>query len=156
MSVHSDRAEGYFEAGYNCAQSVFLAFSDLTGMDEKAAARLAAPFGGGMGRLREVCGAMTAAFMVAGILYGYDDPAASEEKAALYADIQAMAGQFAEENGSIICRELLGEAAGAPGPVPAARTPAFSHTRQCGGYVRSAALILDRYIESKQAGNAHE
>jgi len=156
MSVHSDRAAEYFEAGYNCAQSVFLAFTDLTGMDTKAAARLASPFGGGMGRLREVCGALTGVFMVTGILYGYDDPAAAEEKAALYADIQMMARQFAEGNGSIICRELLGEAAGAPGPVPAARTPAYYHNRQCARYVENAAVILEQFIESKQKGGAHE
>ena len=156
MSVHSDRAAEYFEAGYNCAQSVFLAFTDLTGMDTKAAARLASPFGGGMGRLREVCGALTAAFMVTGILRGYDDPGATEHKAALYADIQGMAQRFAAENGSIICRELIGEAAGAPGPVPAARTPAFSHSRQCALYVENAARMLDEYLETKQAGQTHE
>lgn len=155
MSVHSGKAAGYFEAGFNCAQSVFLAFTDLTGMETKAAARLAAPFGGGIGRLREVCGALTGVFMVTGILYGYDDPAAAEEKTALYADVQMMARQFACENGSIICRELLGEEAGGPGPVSDARTPAFHHNRQCAAYVENAAVMLDRYIEAKHAGDAH-
>ena len=106
--MRRERAMALFEEGYNCAQSVFLAFSDLHGMDTHMAAALSSSFGGGMGRLREVCGAVSGMFLVAGILYGYDDPGAREEKAAHYARIQELAKAFEEKNGSIVCRELLG------------------------------------------------
>ena len=106
--MRRERAMALFEEGYNCAQSVFLAFSDLHGMDTHTAAVLSSSFGGGMGRLREVCGAVSGMFLTAGILYGYDDPGAREEKAVHYARIQELAKAFEEKNGSIVCRELLG------------------------------------------------
>ena len=86
-----------FLAGYNCAQSVLLAFAGDIGMKEEEALRLASPFGAGMGRLRQVCGALTAAFAVEGALRGYADPAAAEEKAALYARVQDLARAFEAE-----------------------------------------------------------
>ena len=106
---HGALAREYFLKGYNCSQAVLLAFSDLTGLDEKVAVRLASSFGGGMGRMREVCGTVSGALMVLGILYGYDaaSPNANEEKTAHYARVQEFAGRFREEFGSIICREIL-------------------------------------------------
>ena len=74
MSAHSDLARKLFKKGYNCSQSVFAAFCDETGLDMETALKIASSFGGGMGRLREVCGAVTGMFMVVGMKYGYTDP----------------------------------------------------------------------------------
>ena len=102
---HAKKAFDLFKSGYNCAQAVAVSFCDLTGLTEKQAARFASSFGGGMGRLREVCGAVSGMFMVLGILYGYDDPKDDAPKKRLYTDIQALADRFKAEAGSIICRE---------------------------------------------------
>lgn len=149
-SKHAQRAGALFREGYNCAQSVFCAFCDVTGMEFETAARLSSSFGGGMGRLREVCGAVTGIFMVAGILYGYESPQDDESKAAHYARIQWLAERFKQENGTIICRELLGLLDGADSPVPSARTEQYYHTRPCEEYVRYAAELMDELIQSKQ------
>ncbi len=148
MTKHEELAAGYFQRGFNCSQAVLLAFSDLTGMDEKTAAALSSSFGGGMGRLREVCGAVSGAFMVAGLLWGGYDPEDREAKAAHYSLIQSLAARFREENGSIICRELLG-LPGASEPVPEARTSDFYRRRPCGDYVRMAARIIDEELKNR-------
>lgn len=146
MSQKGAAARALFEQGYNCAQSVAGAFAAECGLPRETMIRLISPFGGGMGRLREVCGAFSGLLSVMGLLYGYDDPAANEEKRALYADVQALAAQFRERNGSLICRELLGLRAGASDPTPSPRTPEYYRTRRCGDMVESAAEILERYI----------
>ena len=104
---HSMYAAELFMQGYNCAQAVTVAFSDVTGLDKETSAKIASSFGGGMGRMREVCGAVSGMLMVAGLLYGYDDPKADAAKKELYKLVQAQAGAFREEVGSIICREIL-------------------------------------------------
>ena len=142
---HSERAVELFVEGYNCAQAVAAAFGDLTGLDEKTAARMASCFGGGMGRMREVCGAVSGMLMVAGVLYGYDDPKATREKRELYAQVQAMAGQFREELGSIVCRDLLKNPPSDPNPTP--RTEQFYKDRPCARMVATAARIMDAFIE---------
>ena len=106
-SKYGQKAEENFLNGYNCTQAVFLAFSDLHGMDGKTAARLSSSFGGGMGRLREVCGAASGMFLVAGMLYGYEKPGDAQGKKEHYARIQQLAKAYEAENGSIVCRELL-------------------------------------------------
>ena len=143
---HSERAVDLFVEGYNCAQAVAAAFGDLTGLEEKTAARMASCFGGGMGRMREVCGAVSGMLLVAGLLYGYDDPKATTEKRELYAQVQAMAGQFREELGSIVCRDLLKNPPSDPNPTP--RTEQFYKDRPCARMVATAARILDEFIES--------
>ena len=142
---HVERAVELFVEGYNCAQAVATAFGDLTGLDEKTAARMASCFGGGMGRMREVCGAVSGMLMVAGMLYGYDDPKATKEKRDLYAQVQAMAGQFREELGSIVCRDLLKNPPSDPNPTP--RTEQFYKDRPCARMVATAARIMDAFIE---------
>ena len=97
-----------FLAGYNCAQSVLLAFAEEIGETPERALRLASPLGAGMGRLRQVCGALSAAFLVEGALRGYTDPADAGAKAALYARVQDLAHRFEGEMGSILCGDLLG------------------------------------------------
>lgn len=141
--TYEEKARALFKEGYNCAQAVLLAFGDKTGMDPETAAMLSSSFGGGMGRMREVCGAVSGAFMAAGLLNGYSDPAARAEKAAHYARIQRIAAAFRAENGSIICRELLdGEAGRSTTPTPDARTAEYYRKRPCVQLVGDAARIL--------------
>ena len=151
MDGHSEAAGALFEQGYNCAQSVFAAFCDETGLDTDTALRLSSSFGGGMGRLREVCGAVTAMFMVAGLRFGYASPEDDAAKAEHYRLIQSLAREFREKNGSLICRDLLGLPAGADEPVPAARTQAYYDSRPCAGLVMCAAAMVDRLLRERGA-----
>ncbi len=146
-SKYGRKAEENFLKGYNCSQAVFLAFSDLYEMDEKAAARLRSSFGGGMGRLREVCGAVSGMFLAAGMLYGYDKPGDAQGKKEHYARIQQLAKAYEAENGSIVCRELLGLAQKRDEPVPEKRTEEYYKKRPCKKLVRMAAAIMEQYIK---------
>ena len=148
--TRKERAMALFESGYNCSQSVILAFSDLVGIDEKTLARIGSSFGGGMGRLREVCGAVTGMFMITGLLYGYDDAGEGTEKAEHYARIQDLAARFSEKTGTIICRELLGLDKKAESPTPEKRTAEYYKKRPCKELVGLAAEILEEYIEKEQ------
>ncbi len=151
---HEERARDLFKQGYNCSQAVLLAFSDVTGLEDKTALMLSSSFGGGMGRLREVCGAVSGMFMVAGILYGYDDPADQSGKTSHYQRIQALAEEFRKENGSIVCRELLGLGGGADSPVPEKRTDTYYKKRPCAELVAMAARIMDAYIAEQNEPDA--
>ena len=91
MINHSEKAKELFLQGYNCSQSVFAAFCDVTGIDFNTALMISSSFGGGMGRMREVCGAVSGMFMVAGALYGYDSPKDNKIKSEHYARIQKLA-----------------------------------------------------------------
>ncbi len=142
---HSQRAGDLFRQGYNCAQASFAAFSDLTGLSEAEALRLASGLGGGMGRMREVCGALSGIFLAAGYLYGYDTPV-DEKKAALYRRIQDLAGAFRSEFGSILCRELLDHPDSTPSPTP--RTAGFYASRPCQRFIEAAAALLDDSIRA--------
>lgn len=144
--TREERAKENFLKGYNCAQAVLLAFADALGVDEPTLARLAAPFGGGMGRMREVCGAVSGMLMVDGFLRGYDDPAASTEKKETYARVQRLAACFREECGSILCRELL-ESSEDSTPTPSKRTPEYYKKRPCAELVALAARILDEDLK---------
>ena len=141
---HGMKAAELFTQGYNCAQSVAAAFCDVTGLDEKTAARMASPFGGGMGRMREVCGAVSGMYLVLGWLYGYDTPGDDVSKKALYADVQAMGARFREQAGSIVCREILKNPPSDPNPTP--RTAEFYQKRRCARMCLLAGRILDDYI----------
>ena len=141
---HKYLAADLFLEGYNCAQAVAVAFTDLTGMDKKEAAKLASPFGGGMGRLREVCGAVSGMFMVLGYLYGYDNSDADVQKKELYHQVQELAEQFKAMNGSIICRELLDNPSTDPNPSP--RTAEYYAKRPCARMVMTAAELMDQFI----------
>ena len=104
-------------------------------------------FGGGMGRLREVCGSVSGMFLVAGLLYGYDSPETGQRKTELYGKIQELAHKFEEKNGSIICRELLGLSVKEEPPVPEARTQEYYKKRPCPELVGMAAEILADFVE---------
>ena len=147
-----EKAETLFLEGYNCAQAVIIAFEDLHGLDRKTAASLASSFGGGMARLREVCGSVSGMFMVAGLLYGYDDPKAKEEKAEHYARIQQLAAEFSTEHGSIVCRELLGLTEKKQAPTPEERTAEYYKKRPCKEIIGMAAEIMDKYIKEHPIG----
>ena len=144
-----EKAIALFKEGYNCSQAVVLAFSDLIDIDEKQLKKLAGSFGGGMGRLREVCGAVSGMFMVAGLLYGYDDPCDSEAKKEHYALIQRLAKVFEEKTGSIICRTLKGLDKGPDDPAPEPRSEAYYNKYPCAELVGLAAEIMDREIQSR-------
>ena len=145
MSKRGNQAVELFEGGYNCAQAVSVAFADLIGMEEKAAAAMASSFGGGMGRMREVCGAVSGMLLVAGILYGYDTPGDDTVKKEHYQRVQLMAEQFRQEAGSIICREILKNPPSDPSPTP--RSEEFYQMRPCSRMVWYAAEILENYIK---------
>ena len=142
---HEELAVQNFMSGYNCAQAVFLAFAEDVGMEKSAAARLSSSFGGGMGRLREVCGAVSAVFLAAGALYGYDVPGDDAVKGAHYARIQDLAAKFQAAHGTLICRELIGRP-GPESPQPEPRTQAYYDHRPCGKYVATAARLLEEYM----------
>lgn len=139
-------AEENFLKGYNCTQAVVLAFSDLHGMEDKTAAKLSSSFGGGMGRLREVCGAVSGMFLVAGMLYGYEEAKDYQGKKEHYERIQQLAKAYEAENGSIVCRELLGLEQKKDAPAPEQRTDAYYKKRPCPKLVRMAADIMAQYI----------
>ncbi len=141
-----NKARELFLEGYNCSQSVFLAYSDVFGIETSFAARIAAPFGGGVGRLREICGAVSGMSLLAGQMEPADDPADKEAKARNYALVQEMADPFRKENGSIICRELLGLEQKKDDPKPSERTTQYYETRPCEEYVATAAKIVGEKI----------
>ena len=141
---HGERAAELFLSGYNCAQSVAVAFCDVTGMDEKTAARMASAFGGGMGRMREVCGAVSGMLMVLSVRYGYDTPGDDVSKKELYTRVQALAGRFREEVGSIVCREILKNPPSDPTPSP--RTEEYYKKRPCARMVLTAGRIMDEFM----------
>lgn len=149
MGERGDRAKELFKQGYNCAQAVVIAFSDMTGLDEKTSAMLASGFGGGMGRMREVCGAVSGMFIVYNMLNGYSDPADNEGKMRNYADIQRLAADFKAENGSIICKELLGLSKPEGTHIPEKRTDEYYKKRPCGDLVKIATEILEDFLSNK-------
>ncbi len=143
MKTRTDTALELFNDGYNCAQAVFSAFADKYGIDKETALKLSSSFGGGMGRMREVCGAASGMFMIAGLETGATDGADRDGKAANYAKVRELAEKFKAETGSLICRELLGlDKETTESHVPEARTPVYYKKRPCADMVRIAAEIL--------------
>ncbi|MCI8306681.1 MAG: C_GCAxxG_C_C family protein [Lachnospiraceae bacterium] len=136
-----------FLEGYNCSQCIICAFSDMLGIEKNMALRLSSSFGGGMGRMREVCGSVSGMFMVVGMLYGYDAPGDYEGKKELYAIVQELAARYRKEAGSIICRELLGIEGMDKSAVPSPRTKEYYKKRPCTDKIGIAARILEDYIK---------
>lgn len=149
MSGRGERAEALFRQGYNCAQSLVLSFADVLPLPPETLARLSSSFGGGMGRLREVCGAVSGMFLVLGLLQGYDDPTDRQAKIDHYARVQSLAAAFAQQHGTIICRELLKDCPTTPGGVPQERDEAFYRTRPCAALIASAAELLDAWLQKE-------
>jgi len=132
-----------FLEGYNCTQAVCIAFCDVTGLTKRQAAKMGSAFGGGMGRMREVCGAVSGMYMVLSQLYGYDTPDDTLKKA-LYTDVQALAAKFREEAGSIVCREILKNPPSDPNPSP--RTAEYYAKRPCAKMIMLATRLMEEYI----------
>lgn len=140
-------AEAAFLQGYNCSQSLLYAFADLLPVDRGTAMRLASSFGGGMGRLREVCGAVSGSFMVLGMLCGYEGPETGDIKAEHYARIQAFAHRYEAKNDTIICKQLLHR--DREGFVPEARTEAYYTNRPCKRLIGDAAELLEAMLREE-------
>ena len=144
------------EEGYNCCQAVVLAYNDVFSMEDDIAAALSSGFGGGMGRMREVCGSVSGMVMLAGLMAPAADPSIKVDRTRNYALVQEMAEEFRAQNGSIVCKELLGlvpmgsvQAASKESPEPSDRTPEYYKKRPCEELVGIAARIVGkRIIES--------
>ncbi len=147
MADRVEKARENFLKGYNCAQAVVVAFADVIGLSEEEAAKMASPFGGGFGRMREVCGAVSGMTIVLGVLEGNADPTDAKAKTRIYERERELLAKFQESQGSIICRELLGirkdmqETA-----TPSDRTKAYYDNRSCLSSVETAARILEQYV----------
>ena len=136
-------AVALFKSGYNCSQSVVAAFADLYGFSREQALRMSASFGGGIGRMRQTCGAACGMFQLAGLDCGSVDAADREGKSRNYAVVQQMAEAFKQENGSLICAELLGI------KKPEALTDRYYQKRPCAHMVETAARIFAKYLKEK-------
>lgn len=153
--TRGERANALFYKGYNCAQAVVCSFCEELHMTAPDAARLASGFGGGMGRLREVCGAVSGMVLVANLLYGDGCEKDYNKKKEHYARVQALAGAYRAQTGSIVCRELLGlKTAGADAPQPEKRTAEYYKKRPCPQLCALAADILDDYLQKDPPQNA--
>ena len=144
------------EGGYNCCQAVVLAYCDVFGIDEKTAASIASGVGGGMGRMREVCGAVSGMTFLSGLICPADNPSVKTAKTGNYALVQDMAEDFRKINGSIVCRELLGLVPMGSGavsakesPEPSDRTAEYYKKRPCEELVKIAARIVGERIINK-------
>ncbi len=143
-------AEKHFREGCNCCQAVVMAFAPELGLDEETLLRLSSSFGGGVGRMRELCGAVSGMAIVMGLLRGYSDLQDKSLKAAHYDRLQGLCSRFLEENGSLRCGDLLGETQGPRGPVPGDRTPQYYEERPCPRLVAQAAALVEEALASSQ------
>lgn len=141
-----EEAEALFLSGYNCAQSVFLAFSEEVGLSRADMLKLSAPLGGGVGGLREICGTVTGMALVLGMHKGSDDPTDQAKKAALYEHVQILAHRFEAENGALTCKDLLFQNDIRAQSAPSPRTPEYYKTRPCARYVGMAAELLEEAL----------
>lgn len=144
-----DEAKKLFLEGYNCSQAVFCTFCKELNFPPETAKTLSACFGGGLGGQREVCGAVSAMCMALSLKYAPQNPQDHAAKTAFYARIQEVCNRFKQENGSIICRELLGLAPTAPSALPEPRTKEYYQRRPCPDKVKSAADILEQYLKEQ-------
>ena len=143
IEARAQRATDLFKQGYNCSQAVFASCADLYGItDESLALRLSASFGGGMGRMRMVCGAASGMFMLAGLQNGSSTPHDNQGKMANYAFVQQLAGEFKARYGSLICAELLGLAPKPQDPKPEERTQQYYEKRPCSEMVAEAVRVF--------------
>lgn len=145
--TRKEKAMQSFLNGYNCAQCMMLAFEDMLTIDIDTALKIASPFGGGMGKLREVCGSVSGMFMVFGYIKGYNEPGDYEGKKELYEHIQELARRYEEANGSIVCRDLLGLNVQREKAIPEKRTEEYYKKRPCAELVGSATEILENYLK---------
>ena len=147
--MHKEKAQELFKSGYNCSQAVLGAFCEELGMDIDTAMKIAVSFGGGMGRMREVCGTVSGMFLALGLAYWDKDGDKSEH----YKRVQELAKEFKDKNGSIICRELLEGIESSTTPTASERTEQYYKKRPCVELVGDAAEILEKYLETHPLKN---
>ena len=150
MSGKTEKAKELFKSGYNCSQAVLGVFCEELGLDIETAMKISSSFGGGMGRMREVCGTVSGMFMAAGLAFATASDSAAA-KGEHYKRIQELAAKFKEKNGSIICRELLQGVETSTSPTPSERTETYYKKRPCVELVGDAVEILEEYIKEYQA-----
>ena len=143
MGSRVEKAVELFMSGYNCSQSVFAAYSDLFGMDREQALKVSCSMGGGVGRMREVCGTVSGMAMVAGMVCGNTDPSDQAAKTKNYETVRKMADAFKAQHKSIICREILGIRGAEKSAAPEARTAGYYQKRPCARMVETAARIIE-------------
>lgn len=141
-----EAAQANFSKGYNCCQAVLVAFREELGMTEEQAARLGSGMGGGVARLRELCGAVSAMALVAGYCRGYSLPDDQANKARTYAQVRGLIEAFGQAHGATLCRELLADIPTAPGPDPEPRSPRYYAQRPCLALVGDAAARLEAFL----------
>ena len=146
MSEKSEKAKELFKSGYNCSQAVLGVFCEELGLDFDTAMKIASSFGGGMGRMREVCGTVSGMFMAAGLAFASSSDSAVE-KGEHYKRIQELAKRFKDQNGSIICRELLQGVETSTSPVPSERTQSYYKKRPCVDLVGDSVEIFEQYMK---------
>ena len=154
LEARVNRAVDYFMQGYGCCQSVVAAFADMYGLDEKLALKIAAGFGGGVGRMRMMCGAVSGIVMLVGLEEGQTDGADREGKSHCYKIVQQLLEESKQQNGSIICAEILGlngHEKAVNSYVASERTAEYYKSRPCVAKVESAARIFAEYLEKKQS-----
>jgi len=146
MLSRVEEAVKTFESGYNCAQSVFATYADLFGMDKETALKMSSSMGGGIGRMREVCGVVSAMALLAGLKEGNADPKDEQAKEAIYLLTRQMADKFKEKHQTIICRELLGIEGMEKSAKPSERTDSYYSQRPCSKLVATAAGIVEEML----------
>jgi C_GCAxxG_C_C family probable redox protein len=154
LNERVERAVENFMAGYGCCQSVVAAFADLYGLDEQQAKKIAAGFGGGVGRLRMMCGAVSGIVMLVGLDCGQTEGSDRDGKSACYKVVQELLAQSEAENGSLICAEILGlkgHEKAHSSYIASPRTAEYYKKRPCAAKVESAARIFARYLKAKEA-----
>ena len=157
MEERIEKAVALFKEGYNCSQAVVTAFADLYGFTEEQALKMSSSFGGGIGRMRQTCGAACGLFMLAGLETGCTDGKNREGKEANYKVVQELAEEFRKRNGSLICAELLGLNKAAPTPAtPEARTTEYYKKRPCVKMVEEAARIWSEYLSTNSIKKSAE
>jgi len=152
MSEKTEKAKELFKQGYNCSQAVLGVFCEELGLDFDTAMKIASSFGGGMGRMREVCGTVSGMFMAAGLAFASSSDSASE-KGEHYKRIQELAKRFKDKNGSIICRELLQGIESSNTPTPSERTETYYKKRPCVELVGDSVEIFEEFLKENSSAN---
>ena len=147
--TRKEQAIQYFKEGYNCSQAVVLTFKDVLKIDPNELCRIASPFGGGISRMRETCGAVTGMVLVLGNLIGYETPETGEKKHELYKNTQEILKIFENRYGSLTCGKLLNISQKHDDPKPTPRDHSFFLNRPCPELIGGAAEILEEYLKSK-------
>lgn len=142
------KAKELFEQGFNCAQSVFCTHCEKVGIDFETGLKLSSSFGGGMGRLREVCGAVSAMLMLIGLKEGYTSPNDDKIKEEHYAKVQSLAKEFEAKFGTIICRELLNLTEKNSTPTPSKRDEKYYQERPCAKFVEFASELIEKELDT--------